>query len=205
MKGVVEERAGVAPAEVVIDCEIQGIAPLLMSRIGPKALEQMKGEGDRKVRSKARAESDWEDKLYREDGGQVYAPAVWLEWTMAVAAKEFKRGRGLKTCEKLFDAAVFVEGRVSDDPGHLLLGKKEPDYTDERTAVNQSTKGRIVVYRPAFKAGWKLGFRIRVTDPEALSADVVNRVLVHAGRFVGVGSYRPRFGRFIVTMFQVSE
>lgn len=192
-------------AEVAVDCEIQGTAPLLMSAIGPKAKAKMKGDGERKVRSRANEESEWRDKLYQEEGGQIYAPARWVERALVGAAKEFKRGRGLKTYEKLFEAAVFVEGRMSDDPSHLLMGKKEPDYIDEQSAVNRATKGRIWVNRPAFQKGWRLTFRIRIEDPEAISAEVVNKVLVHAGRFCGLGSYRPRYGRFIVTNFQTAS
>jgi hypothetical protein len=34
---------------------------------------------------------------------------------------------------------------------------------------------------------------------------VLNSILVKAGESVGIGDYRPRFGRFIVTRFEKSN
>ncbi len=58
--------------------------------------------------------------------------------------------------------------------------------------------------RPTFKPGWKLDFEITVLDDQILH-NVLNEVLSLAGRTVGVGDFRPRFGRFMVTRFEVSK
>jgi hypothetical protein len=58
--------------------------------------------------------------------------------------------------------------------------------------------------RPAFHPGWSAQFMFQVQLPEyAPSRDVLD-VLTNAGRLVGVGDFRPSYGRFQVTDFRVT-
>ena len=42
-----------------------------------------------------------------------------------------------------------------------------------------------------------------VTTPQYIDPRMLNQVLGDAGRLVGVGDFRPTFGRFSVTKFEV--
>jgi len=54
--------------------------------------------------------------------------------------------------------------------------------------------------RPRFNK-WALDFSIIVTH-DALPKAVLKELLDHAGRYMGIGDYRPKFGTFIVTKFE---
>ncbi len=44
---------------------------------------------------------------------------------------------------------------------------------------------------------WELEFDLTCIDPRA-TKDVVLEILKYAGSYVGIGDYRPRYGRFEV-------
>jgi len=44
-----------------------------------------------------------------------------------------------------------------------------------------------------------------LVSPNELEPDVVRQSLDNAGLLVGIGDYRPKFGRFTVTAFEVSD
>ena len=124
---------------------------------------------------------------------------------MVKAAGGYKiQGARGKTYKDLFKGNVFV------GPDNIPFGIKEPQeldadadkelYLDVRPVVVQ--RARVVRIRPTFKAGWKLDFEITVLDDQ-IPANVLNEVLQLAGRTVGVGDFRPRFGRFMVTGFKL--
>ena len=68
---------------------------------------------------------------------------------------------------------------------------------DQRSAVVQ--RGRILRARPRWDA-WALKFTVQVTDPRGTEIDL-KQFLEEAGRTVGIGDYRPKFGLFEVTEF----
>lgn len=55
------------------------------------------------------------------------------------------------------------------------------------------------------KAGWKIRCLLQVLTPEYIDPAMLHDVLMHAGRLVGVGDFRPTFGRYRVTSFAVQE
>jgi hypothetical protein len=68
---------------------------------------------------------------------------------------------------------------------------------DRRAVVVQ--RARIMRERPRFD-NWGLSFVIETLD-EQLPVSAIKEILDYAGK-VGLGDYRPRFGRFIVTEFK---
>ena len=46
---------------------------------------------------------------------------------------------------------------------------------------------------------------LQVLLPEYINPQMMNDTLQYAGRIVGVGDFRPSFGRFQVTAFDVIE
>ena len=82
------------------------------------------------------------------------------------------------------------------------LGKKKWDYEDSRRAVI----GRVAITRtrPAIKEGWEAEFRLLINLPEYIRAADFQEVLVNAGKLVGLGDFRPSYGRFYVVSFKVS-
>lgn len=171
-----------------INVKIKGIVPLLQNRfIGEveESASQRSGVVDRS--------EEWRDALYFDEEIGIYEPAEHIWGSMIKAAVNFQiPGKGKKTYKDLMKSAIII------DPNKIPLGKKEPDEIDKRPVVIRGS--RILRQRPMMKEGWELSFAINLLD-EQLQPDVVKVILEHAGKYVGIGDYRPRFGRFEVTKF----
>jgi hypothetical protein len=79
------------------------------------------------------------------------------------------------------------------------LGVAEWDYEHKcRVMVQRNGVTRV---RPAMKAGWNVDVDLMVNLPEYIAADALHDVLVNAGRLIGVGDFRPTYGRFAIRRF----
>jgi hypothetical protein len=186
-----------------INTTIEGVAPLMQHRYPLPDLATM-SKGNKKSTGAKDYTQEWRDYLYVSNSGQIYQPSSHIEGAMVKAAVSFKvTGKRGKSYKDLFSANVFI------DPVEILHGITEPEeldcdadkplYLDLRPVVVQ--RARVVRIRPTFKPGWKLSFTISVIDDE-VSFETVNDVLTLAGKAVGIGDYRPKFGRFMVTRFE---
>jgi len=81
------------------------------------------------------------------------------------------------------------------------LGQKEWDYEDKRRVVIQ--RNAVTRVRPALKAGWKCSFDIQVLLPEYISYHDLYDVISSAGKLIGVGDFRPTFGRFHLVDYKI--
>ena len=126
---------------------------------------------------------------------------------MVAAAVNFKiQGRRGKTYKDLFRAAVFVSPEQIKHgiavPDELTTDGDAPLYLDMRPVV--VNRARVVRIRPAFKPGWSLDFEIEVLDDQ-LHPELIHDILMLAGKTVGIGDFRPKFGRFMVTQFDIHQ
>jgi hypothetical protein len=53
------------------------------------------------------------------------------------------------------------------------------------------------------RAGWQASFVFAVNLPEYVSQEMLLGLLTDAGRLIGVGDFRPTYGRFQVINFSV--
>lgn len=174
-----------------LSVKIIGIVPLLQNRY-----EMTPAEDDNKALRKVgvpNRKDDWKKALYINDEIGIYQPAAHIEGAMIKAAVNFQIvGKGKKTYRDLFKSSVFVS------PEFIPHGKPEPDFIDRRLVrVNNSAVDR---QRPGFK-NWALEFEIQVMEDQ-INKEVVRQVLEHAGRQVGIGDFRPRYGRFAIERFE---
>ncbi len=95
---------------------------------------------------------------------------------------------------------LYKAGIISLTP-LASLGSKDWDYIDARRVTVQ--RNGITRHRPAFKAGWTALFNLLIQTPEYISPHDLHDVLNNAGRLIGVADFRPTFGRFNVTHFEV--
>lgn len=177
-----------------IEVEIQGTAPLLQANV-LSAEESLSRKGRRKTSGAKDDANEWKGFLYPIDGGLGH-PSAAIETALATAAREFKADKR-RTMKDVVKACVFVEGDFI-----TLVGKTEPDMIRRDIIVNPNTKGRGFVYRPLFHAGWKAKFNLILQDEDAVPADRLKEMLDFAGTRIGIGAWRPKFGRFMVTKFE---
>ncbi len=190
-----------------VSCSIEGIAPLMQHRFPMPDLATQRKGGTRSTGAKDYT-IEWKDYFYAEPDGQIYQPASHLEGALINAAASFKvAGKRGKTYKDLFKANIFVDPQAIPHEGFMVPEELDTDadkplYLDARPVVVQ--RARVVRIRPCFKAGWKLSFEIQVIDDE-IQPSMLNDVIALAGRVVGIGDYRPRFGRFMVTEFETHK
>lgn len=188
-----------------IDVSVKGISPLMQHKFPMPEFSEM-GKGSKKQTGAKDYTVEWREYLYTNSEG-VVQPAVHFESAMIAAAVNFKvAGKRGKTFKDLFRAAVFVSpDEIPHNipvPEELDTDADKPLYLDLRPVV--VNRARIVRIRPTFKPGWELDFEIQVMD-DSIHSDLVNDVLALAGKTVGIGDYRPRFGRFMITRFEVHK
>ncbi len=173
--------------------EIKGISPLLQHRFSEEKLVGIKKQGGADKRLSEEDKKDAAKQFLYSEKGKMVQPAVHIEGAMVKAATELRlAGGGKKTYKDLMKAALFVS------PEHIVH-KNQKWTVDGRPVVNPSTRGRTMCYRPRLDE-WSLAFEMEVLDDRA-DADAVKEILKLAGLRQGIGSYRPRFGRFEVTKF----
>lgn len=175
-----------------IQVSVEGISPLLMNRFAEETAEEV----IKRVTGKP-VQPEVAVSLYILPDGTIYQPATHIEGAFIKAAANFKiTGKGKKTYKDLAKSSIFVE------PDAIAHKIQEYDI-DKRPVVNPTTRGRVIRARPILNK-WALSFRIKVLDDQ-FPREVVKSVLDYAGSSVGIGDYRPRFGRFIVTEFNLID
>lgn len=136
---------------------------------------------------------EWKTAVYSDKENGCYIPSKQLRASLVKGAVNFKiKGRMGKTFKDLVNATIEI------DPDKVPLGKKEPDYIHEEFVKIQ--RNQILRRRPAFEKGWKAKFTLLVLDDQ-MPLDKLKEILEYSGSFVGIGDWRPHFGRFEVVKF----
>lgn len=146
--------------------------------------------------SKAKKEDDIESYVYRTtDEGELAIPAEYFRMSIINAAKYKQDPRSpRKSAMDLFKAGIVVLDELCS------LGKKKWDFIDRRRV--QIQRNAVTRCRPALLSGWEIELRVQVLLPEYIGPDILHDVSQMAGKLVGVGDFRPTFGRFAVVSFR---
>jgi hypothetical protein len=178
-----------------VELTIRGEADLLFHRWNCEAVE---AKAKAAKGSAAKKTDNIESYVYRNDQGEVCLPGEYLRQAVIAAAKFRQDPRSpRKSAQDLVKAAV-----VSLTP-LASLGVTEWDY-EHRCRVQVQRNG-VTRVRPALRAGWQASFVLMVNLPEYVSQEMLLGLLTDAGRLIGVGDFRPTYGRFQVVGFGVLE
>ena len=127
--------------------------------------------------------------LYIDEDGP-YIPAHWMLAMIRDGAKLTKQGKDAIRAILLNDAKLpLIYSGPKDVDG---LWKK--GFFDRRMVGNQ--KARVLRTRPKF-AAWSVEFSL-LFDESVFDRGQIESILKTAGNMVGLGDYRPLFGRFSV-------
>jgi hypothetical protein len=144
--------------------------------------------------SKAKKSDDLDSYVYRCENGNLGLPGEYLRQSIIGAARFRQDPRSpRKSAMDLFKAGVVSITELAD------LGVAEPDYIDRRRVLIQ--RNAITRERPAIKEGWTATIDLMVLVPEYIDRTTLLEVIGSAGRLIGVGDFRPTYGRFAVTNF----
>jgi hypothetical protein len=182
----------IAQSEPYVVCvAIEGVADLLFHRWNPEAV-------DEKARaakgSAAKKSDDIESYVYRTPRGEIAIPGEYLRQSIIAAAKFRQDPRSpRKSAMDLYKAGVIALTSLAS------LGTDRWDYEDRRRVVVQ--RNGVNRTRPAMKAGWRADFQLQVNLPEYIAPAMLNEIIASAGRLIGLGDFRPTYGRFAVVGF----
>lgn len=168
-----------------VKVSVEGVAPLLMNRFNTE--ETAKTGRAKKIYV---PEEEAEKKTYRTKNGKLYLPNLHFKASMTKAATEFKM-KGKKSYKDYIKAGIFIS------PEEIILDKQE--YSIFATPV-VIQRARVMSWRPQFKE-WSCNFVIEIAD-ENLAPSVVKEILEFAGKYKGVGDFRPEHGRFQIKEFK---
>lgn len=175
----------------VIDVTIKGIKPLLHHSTFAMTLPKNK-----KVKS---SEHDPVEEaalcLYTNEEKKSCVPFMHLLSAMRKAATNLKKGGAGKKTLKDF---VFSGLQISPD----LIVLDNQDYVVDIQMVRVGT-ARVPRARPLFKQ-WGITFQITIVDEQTWDAGTVRQVLEEAGKYQGVGDFRPLYGTFTVESMKVN-
>lgn len=175
------------------EIKIEGSADMLFHRWNVEGVDE---KAKAAKGSKAKKTDDIESYVYRCDNGNLGLPGEYLRMATIHAAKFRQDPRSpRKSAMDLFKAGLVCTTVLAD------LGVKDWDYEDRRRVLVQ--RNAVNRTRPALKAGWSATFLSLVMLPEYITPILLQEVLHDAGRLVGVGDFRPTYGRFVVSSFAV--
>ncbi len=153
---------------------------------------------------KKKTEADYEEMARIEMEGGLWLnaekrpciPGMAIDAMLQGAASIYKLG-------KKFAAAVMTDSESylleHDGPKDVDALSNDPRFRDRRRVKID----RVAVWRtrPKFDK-WAVEFSVCLINDAGVTEDNLRQALEDAGRRIGLGDYRPKFGHFVVTKFE---
>ncbi len=188
-----------------LDLTITGASPLLMhsdrgaNPLDPKTKAHKVLTSKRKKTDEdheAIARSEWEMGMYFDKDFGPYLPTQNVMSCITNGAKMHKLGSTVAKAAMILDEKTKL---IYKGPRTIATLWKDPRFVDCRSVV--VSRARIMRYRPSFFP-WAIEVSI-IFDTEIIERQQILDAAINAGRFVGLGDFRPEkkgpFGRFNVT------
>lgn len=181
---------------------ITGITPYMQHRMDDASLSEWEANRKKIIE---RPDINKEDLVraafhsYSNIDGSFYMPGEHIRCSLINAGgfMKSKVGNARKSMKNIVAAMFMV------NPEKIVLPVF--DEVDKRSAVNKNNKARVMVIRPKWNDGWEVKFNL-VIDDATMTKETVRELLNYAGKYVGIGSYRPEhngfFGRFEVNKIE---
>lgn len=171
---------------------VEGSADFLFHRWNSEAVDEKAKAAKNSAGKKI---DNIESYVYRTEVGELAIPGEYLRGAIINAAKFRQDPRSpRKSAMDLFKAAIVVTTPLAS------LGVVDWDYLDKRRVMIQRQGVNRV--RPAMRAGWTVTFDLLVMLPEYVDRGMLRETIESAGRLIGIGDFRPTFGRFGITNFR---
>ena len=137
------------------------------------------------------ARSEFIGSCYWNKDAGFFIPGQNLDACLIAAAKLQKLGVKFKQGVQVIEDELTLDGFNSKSPADLW---ENLDHVDVRgVKVGQA---KVMRYRPIFRK-WSTAATVAFNE-EVVSESDVRKALIDAGSLIGLGDYRPRFGRFNV-------
>jgi hypothetical protein len=181
---------------------LTGVSPLLLhngqlSDPMSKASKALKEVTSRKKKTDTDLEEirrlEWIGSLYLNDAGKPSVPVDNVLSLIINGARKDKNGKEAQAGVMQDVGHEFFEV-IYEGPKDLETLYADPKFVDCRSArVGQS---RVMRTRPVFR-NWKIKIKL-LFNPDVIDKRDIQQALEMSGERIGLGDYRPRFGRFTV-------
>jgi hypothetical protein len=193
--------------ERIIAMKVTNVTTIYVRLEGTRAIMFDRYSGDNKTKLNP------EEKFLLNDKKEVFISALAL-FSLYAAEKgsvpmKFYGKEGRKV-------AFGIASYVDIDPFELVLldGKTPITFTEFNKkievhhAVARMVKGSLAIpnpkERPMIKCPWAIEFSLLYTKNEACSQETLRKV-VEEGGAIGLGTFRPFFGKYTVTKWEVEK
>lgn len=192
--------------DTIYTVTIEGIRPLIIHN---GQLSDPLNDHTKKLKtaSKQRNKSD-DDYMHvariEFEGGLYHDPKIGPYIPSDNLQAMIERGSTRRKLGKVFKAHVSVDMPDNNAPGFAIKYKGPRDV--EGLWSNRDfvfTKGvrvntaRVMRTRPRFPSGWSVQFRVEVLA-DGVTKDQLRQAIEDAGLYEGLGTWRPRYGRFVL-------
>lgn len=171
-----------------IEVTVEGTTKMLMHTWNIEAIDE---KAAAKKNSAQKKTDNLESYVLRDDEGRIVMPGLNFCASIRNAGKSFADPTSPR--KSMFDrlkAIIIPETEF----GLINGGTKDWDFVDRRRVVIQ--RAGITRSRPGFYEGWTITFRLTILEPEFLPLPRLIEIMENAGRFQGLGDFRPTFGRY---------
>lgn len=160
-----------------------------------RRIKEITSKGSKKLTESDYEERDrleWEAGLYWDDTMGPVIPSDNIERCLQLGAQKSRVGKDVQAGVFCTEPVVKLE----------YEGPRSKDklYADARFTLRKGVavqQSRIIRTRPMFPTGWSLLCELEY-DESLLNEKTVLKALVDAGAYIGLGDWRPKFGRFTV-------
>lgn len=139
------------------------------------------------------ARAEFMGSLYLDEKGEPCIPVDNVMAAVIAGAKAYKLGKqaaaGVYDLPEHQTFPLLYKG-----PRDPIALYESPEHVDARSVRVQMS--RIIRTRPIFR-NWHVNITLEY-DPTLISSDDMQLAIERAGKAIGIGDYRPRYGRFTV-------
>ena len=184
-----------------------GIRPLVMHNglmADPTNPFVRKGKEIRSKGTKKMTEADYEEQNRLEWMGSLYwsdnlkgpiIPSDNIERCIQMGAQKSRIGKDVQAAVFCAESIIPLECETPKTKDKMYA---DPKFTLRvGVVINQS---RVIKVRPMIPTGWALKFSVDYEESIVNAKDLI-KAMQDAGALVGLGDWRPKFGRFAVEVF----
>jgi hypothetical protein len=137
------------------------------------------------------AKSEFIGGCYWSATSGFHVPAPNLDGALIAAAKLQKLGVKFKQGVQVVEDELRLLDVMAKTPEALWDGGHNVDVRGVKVG-----QAKIIRYRPIFRT-WRLNATVAINE-DVVNVSEVKKAIIDAGALIGLGDYRPRFGRFSV-------
>lgn len=189
---------------------IEGIRPLLLANgraadpldefaVAMKEIRELrtKRTDDDYLRER---ELSWLASIYYDPEIGFYMPSANIDQMLIDGAKKSTKGTVMKTGVECAHPHVLIRfPRIPNCPDEKDLDAVQADkrFRFERR-VKGASNSRIIAVNAMIPTGWQMDLQFDYDTDCGVKLKDIEKALERAGSLVGLGGWRPKFGRFMV-------